>query len=235
MALAIGLRRPDVIWHFALWSPDFPRRLKSPRDRPINLGWTVCESQYNHKLYLWASHCKLDSHFKLNALHFMSRYRPPRPRSSPYITPEGYRSLEKELKALWRKRAEVTIAVTAAAAEGDRSENAEYIYRKKQLREIDRRIRYLQKRMPDLKLVPKVANENIIYFSAWITVYREDDSEFEYRIVGADEIDSDSSKGYISVDSPLARALLGKQVGDEVSIIIAEETRVYEVLAIRYR
>ncbi|MEE9447949.1 MAG: transcription elongation factor GreB [Arenicellales bacterium] len=165
----------------------------------------------------------------------MSRYRPPRPRSSPYITPEGYRSLEKELKALWRKRAEVTIAVTAAAAEGDRSENAEYIYRKKQLREIDRRIRYLQKRMPDLKLVPKVANENIIYFSAWITVYREDDSEFEYRIVGADEIDSDSSKGYISVDSPLARALLGKQVGDEVSIIIAEETRVYEVLAIRYR
>ncbi len=165
----------------------------------------------------------------------MSRYRPPRPRSSPYITPEGYRTLEKELAALWKKRVEVTTAVTAAAAEGDRSENAEYIYRKKQLREIDRRIRYLQKRMPDLKLIEKVANEDTIYFGAWITLEREDESEFEYRIVGADEIDSDSSKGYISVDSPLARALLAKQVDDEINFQVEDEQRTYFVNAIRYR
>ncbi len=165
----------------------------------------------------------------------MSRYRPPRPRSSPYITPEGYRTLEKELAALWKKRVEVTTAVTAAAAEGDRSENAEYIYRKKQLREIDRRIRYLQKRMPDLKLIEKVARQDAIYFGAWITVERDDESEFEYRIVGADEIDSDSSKGYISVDSPLARALLGKQVDDEINFQVGDEQRCYFVNAIRYR
>ena len=142
--------------------------------------------------------------------------------------------LEKEIAALWEKRTEVTAAVTAAAAEGDRSENAEYIYRKKQLREIDRRIRYLQKRMPDLKVVSKIADHSRIYFGAWITLERENGSEFEYRIVGADEIDSDSSKGYISADSLLARALLGKQVDDEVSISVADEQRQYYVNAIRY-
>jgi len=165
----------------------------------------------------------------------MSRYRPPRPKSSPYITPEGYRTLEKEMSALWSKRVEVTAAVTAAAAEGDRSENAEYIYRKKQLREIDRRIRYLQKRMPDLNLVNKVGKQSAVYFGAWIRVEREDGSEFEYRIVGADEIDSDSSKGYISVDSPLARALLGKQVDDEIELNINEEQRTYYINGIRYQ
>ncbi len=137
--------------------------------------------------------------------------------------------------ALWAKRVNVTAAVTAAAAEGDRSENAEYIYRKKQLREIDRRIRYLQKRMPDLKLVDKVGDKATIYFGAWIMVERQGGSEFEYRIVGADEIDSDSSKGYISVDSPLARALLGKQVNDEVSLLVDGEQRNYLINGIRYR
>jgi transcription elongation factor GreB len=165
----------------------------------------------------------------------MSRYRPPRPKSSSYITPEGYRALEKEMATLWKKRIEVTVAVTAAAAEGDRSENAEYIYRKKQLREIDRRIRYLQKRMPDLKIVDKVANDSAIYFGAWIKVEREDGTEFEYRIVGADEIDSDSSKGYISADSPLARVLLGKIVDDKVSLLIDGEQRNYHINGIRYR
>jgi len=164
----------------------------------------------------------------------MSRYRPPRPRSSAYITPAGYRVLEKEAAALWKKRTEVTTAVTAAAAEGDRSENAEYIYRKKQLREIDRRIRYLQKRMPDLKIVTTVADRSRVFFGAWIMLEWEDGSEFEYRIVGADEIDSDSSKGYISADSPLARALLGKQVDDEVRIRVADEQREYYINAIRY-
>lgn len=143
--------------------------------------------------------------------------------------------LEKEMATLWKKRIEVTVAVTAAAAEGDRSENAEYIYRKKQLREIDRRIRYLQKRMPDLKIVDKVANDSAIYFGAWIKIEREDGTEFEYRIVGADEIDSDSSKGYISADSPLARALLGKMVDDKVSLLIDGEQRNYHINGIRYR
>ena len=88
--------------------------------------------------------------------------------------------------------------------------------------------------MPDLKIVNSVADRSRIYFGAWITLEREDGSEFEYRIVGADEIDSDSSKGYISADSPLARALLGKQVDDEVSICVADEQREYYVNAIRY-
>ncbi|MFT5258337.1 MAG: transcription elongation factor GreB [Saprospiraceae bacterium] len=162
------------------------------------------------------------------------RYRPPQPKSSPYITPEGLFTLQKESVALWKKRVEVTVAVTAAAAEGDRSENAEYIYRKKQLREIDRRIRYLQKRLPDLKSVDRVADEHTVYFGAWVSLERENESVVRYRIVGADEIDSDSSKGYISVDSPLARAMLKKQVNDEVVIIIEGQKREYCIIDIAY-
>ena len=130
--------------------------------------------------------------------------------------------MQAEEKAIWRKRAEVTQALSAAAAEGDRSENAEYIYRKKQLAEIDRRIRYLQKRLPDLTVVSEVADESRVFFSAWVTLEKEDGDTVEYRIVGGDEIDSDSSKGYISVDSPMARALLKKTVDDEVSVRIGE-------------
>ena len=165
----------------------------------------------------------------------MSRYRPPRPKSSPYITPTGLFCLQKESVQLWKKRAEVTAAVTAAAAEGDRSENAEYIYRKKQLREIDRRIRYLQKRLPDLKVVNSVADESRIYFGATITLEKEDQTTVQYTIVGADEIDSDSSKGYISVDSPLARALIAKEVDDEVAIKIADNTHHYLINSIEYQ
>lgn len=164
----------------------------------------------------------------------MARKRPPVQRSTPYITPEGYRTLEKELADLWKKRHEVVEALSAAAAEGDRSENAEYIYRKKQLREIDRRLRYLQKRLPDLKIVDKVADASKVFFSAWVTVENEAGEEQEYRIVGPDEIESDMRKGYISVDSPLARGLLGKQVDDEIEIDIAGERRAYFINAIRY-
>ena len=165
----------------------------------------------------------------------MSRYRPPQPRSTPYITAEGFATLQAEEKAIWRKRAEVTQALSAAAAEGDRSENAEYIYRKKQLAEIDRRIRYLQKRLPDLTVVSEVADETRVFFSAWVTLEKEDGDTVEYRIVGGDEIDSDSSKGYISVDSPMARALLKKTVDDEVSVRIGDHEHVYSISAIRYR
>ena len=164
----------------------------------------------------------------------MSRYRPPLPKSSPYITPEGYEALNLELKSLWHKRAEVTRALSAAAAEGDRSENAEYIYRKKQLGEVDRRIRYLQKRIPDLKVVSEVADTSQVYFGARLVLETDEGIERHYRIVGADEIDSNQSKGYISLDSPLAKALLKKSVDDEVVVCIGDQETVYTILAIDY-
>ncbi len=164
----------------------------------------------------------------------MSRYRPPQAPSTPYVTAEGFAVLQKEESEIWKKRLEVTKALSAAAAEGDRSENAEYIYRKKQLAEIDRRIRYLQKRLPDLTVVSDVADESRVFFSAWVTLEKEDGSEIEYRIVGADEIDSDSSKGYISVDSPMARVLLKKQVDDEVTLRLGDNEQTYFITAIRY-
>ena len=154
--------------------------------------------------------------------------------SSPYITPEGFATLQAEEKEIWRKRAEVTQALSAAAAEGDRSENAEYIYRKKQLREIDRRIRYLQKRLPDLNVVDQVGNQEQVFFGAWVMLEREDGETFEYRIVGGDEIDSDSARGYISVDSPMARALLKKRLDDEVVVNIGGNVQHYFVTGIRY-
>lgn len=154
--------------------------------------------------------------------------------SSPYITPEGFAMLQAEEKEIWRKRAEVTRALSAAAAEGDRSENAEYIYRKKQLREIDRRIRYLQKRLPGLNVVDRVGNEDQVFFGARVTLETEDGGELEYRIVGPDEIDSDSSRGYISVDSPMARALLKKAVDDEVVVDTGSVSHRYFITGIRY-
>lgn len=154
--------------------------------------------------------------------------------SSPYITPEGFAMLQAEEKEIWRKRAEVTRALSAAAAEGDRSENAEYIYRKKQLREIDRRIRYLQKRLPGLNVVDRVGNEDLVFFGARVTLETEDGGELEYRIVGPDEIDSDSSRGYISVDSPMARALLKKAVDDEVVVDTGGVSRKYFITGIHY-
>ncbi len=144
----------------------------------------------------------------------MGRWRPPAPKSAPYITPEGYKKLEEETAALWKKRNEVAKAVTVAAAEGDRSENAEYIYRKKQLREIDGRLGYLQRRMPKLTVVRDVQDKTRIFFGAWITIEDEEGNEKRHRIVGADEFDQDEK--YITVDSPLAKLLLGKTIDDEV-------------------
>jgi len=164
----------------------------------------------------------------------MSRYRPPQPRSKPYITPEGMVCLQRELSDLWRRRGEVTEAITAAAAEGDRSENAEYIYRKKQLREMDRRIRYLQKRIPDLKVVDQVGDNDRVYFGAYVQLENESGKEFNYRIVGADEISSDASKGYISVDSPMSKALLGKSIDDEIVLKVGESVQFLSILDIRY-
>lgn len=141
--------------------------------------------------------------------------------------------LNSELEQLWIKRRHVVQALSAAAAEGDRSENAEYIYRKKELRGIDRRIRYLQKRMPDLQVVSNVPdNVDKIYFAAWVTLETEQGEEVEYRIVGPDEIDH--QKGNISVDSPMARALLAKETDDEVNITVQGDSKSFAIVAIRY-
>lgn len=174
----------------------------------------------------------LQSNSSISLIITMSRWRPPQARSSPYITPEGYAALEKELRELWKKRRVVNDALAAAAAEGDRSENAEYIYRKKEQAGIDRRIRYLQKRLPDLKLIDKVGNQSQIFFGATVGLGRDDGSELNYRIVGPDE--TDAKRNFISIDSPLAKALLKKQVDDEVIIKIGGEMVEYTVLSIAY-
>jgi len=147
----------------------------------------------------------------------MGRYRPPGPAKSPYITRPGYERLAAEQQQLWEKRREVVRHLSAAAAEGDRSENAEYIYRKKQLRELDRRIRYLQKRLPALKVIdasPEKTGQ--AFFGAWVTVETEVGAVVTYRIVGPDEFDP--QRNWISVDSPIARALLKRCVDDAIRV-----------------
>lgn len=163
----------------------------------------------------------------------MSRYRAPVPAASPYITEQGYARLENEQKELWKRRAEVTRALSAAAAEGDRSENAEYIYRKKELREIDRRIRYLQKRLPILKVVAQTPSDpSRIFFNAQVELEDESGQLFVYRIVGADELDT--SQGHISIDAPLAKALLKHQEGDEIRFQSPQGEQYYVVVSIKY-
>ena len=163
----------------------------------------------------------------------MSRYRPPAPRKSPYITPAGMRTLLDEQKSIWLKRREVVAALSAAAAEGDRSENAEYIYRKKELRELDRRIRYLQKRLPDLNVVEqKPAHLEQIFFGATVGLEDESGTVVTYRIVGPDEFDHEEH--YISVDSPLAQSLLKRELGDEIEVDVPGGRSCYLVAAVRY-
>jgi transcription elongation factor GreB len=163
----------------------------------------------------------------------MGRYRPPVEESSPYITQAGFDALQQELDAIWKQRATVTRALAAAAAEGDRSENAEYIYRKKELRELDRRIRYLQKRLPTLKVVAAPpSNPDQIFFGAWVTLEDENGSEQRYRIVGPDEFDP--AKGWISMDAPMARALMKKSVDDSISVNTSHGERNYTVIDVTY-
>ncbi len=163
----------------------------------------------------------------------MSRYRPPAPKKSPYITPEGRRILEDEQKTIWLKRREVVAALSAAAAEGDRSENAEYIYRKKELRELDRRIRYLQKRLPDLKVVDqKPDSDDRVFFGATVHLEDENDETQVYRIVGPDEFDREGH--FISIDSPLARALLKRELGEEVEVNVPGGKHTYLIIEINY-
>ena len=165
----------------------------------------------------------------------MSRYRPPSKPASPYITPEGRDKLMAELRYLHDTlRPEVTKALGAAAAEGDRSENAEYIYRKKQLREIDSRIRYLVKRLEVVKAVDqKPADLSRVFFGAWVELEEVESGTVErYRLVGADEIDLDN--GWISVDSPMARALIKKQEGEEVMVQRPKGDSLFEIIRVQY-
>ena len=164
----------------------------------------------------------------------MGRNRLPQPKSSAYITPEGAARLREELDHLWRvKRPQVTQSVSEAAAQGDRSENAEYIYGKKQLREIDRRVRFLQKRLDALVIVDRAPTDTSrIYFGAWVRLETGRGETVEYRIVGPDEFDLE--KGLISIDSPLARALLKKTADDEVTLVLPRGRTLYTVLEVRY-
>ena len=165
----------------------------------------------------------------------MSRWRPPPEKSTALITRAGHDRLKAELDELWRvQRPEVVRALAAAAAEGDRSENAEYTYRKKQLAGIDRRVRYLGKRLPTLKVVEQAPSDpDAVYFGAWVELERIDNGELaRYRIVGPDE--TDAAAGWISIDSPLARALLKKRVDDEVEAQLPGGPARFAIVAVEY-
>tara|TARA_R110001606_G_scaffold377844_1_gene537173 strand:+ start:53115 stop:53711 length:597 start_codon:yes stop_codon:yes gene_type:complete len=156
------------------------------------------------------------------------------PLTTRLITVEGYARLKEELDYLWReKRPDTTRKVTWAASLGDRSENADYQYNKKLLREIDRRVRYLRKRIEDLKVVEHRAEQDgRVFFGAWVEVESDDGDARRFRVVGYDEIFG--RKDYISIDSPMARALLGKSVGDEVVVVTPEGEMGWVINAIDY-
>ncbi len=164
----------------------------------------------------------------------MSRYRPPSKPGAKYITPEGEQTLKAELHELWKvERPKVTQSVSDAAALGDRSENAEYIYGKKRLREIDRRVRYLSKRLEEITVVDTIPeNTEKIFFGAYVSLEDENGDTNTYRLVGPDEIDP--QRGYISIDSPMGKALLGKEIDAEVSIQTPTGTATHVVTDIEY-
>jgi len=151
-----------------------------------------------------------------------------------YITPEGRRRLEEELERLWKvERPRVTHEVAEAAALGDRSENAEYIYGKRRLREIDRRVRYLGKLIERLTVVSEAPGDRErVFFGAFVTVEDEAGQSTTYRLVGPDE--TDAAAGRISIESPMARALLGKRVGDDATVRRPKGESEVLVTAIRY-
>ncbi|GAB2520764.1 transcription elongation factor GreB [Lysobacter humi (ex Lee et al. 2017)] len=165
----------------------------------------------------------------------MGRWRPPAERSTALVTRAGFERLKAELDELWRvKRPEIVRALAAAAAEGDRSENAEYTYRKKQLGELDRRVRYLSKRVPALRVVEDMpADREAVFFGARVEVEDTGTGEtLAYRLVGPDE--ADPSSGDISIDSPLARALLKKRVDDEVEVQLPAGPRRVAIIGVDY-
>lgn len=164
----------------------------------------------------------------------MTRYRKSDPPGSKFVTAEGARRLREELDFLWRvQRPQVTRAVSEAAAQGDRSENAEYIYGKRQLREIDRRVRFLRQRLEGMVVVTRPPDDlTRVFFGAWVRIEDDEGHETELRIVGPDEIDP--ARRYVSMDSPIARALLRRQRGDELTVEVPGGRRTYVVTEIRY-
>ena len=164
----------------------------------------------------------------------MGRFRLPGTPGSKYITPEGAARLRQELEALWRhERPQVTAAVSAAAAQGDRSENAEYIYGKRRLREIDRRVRFLRARLEGMTIVSQPPGDRgRVFFGARVTLETDTGAQRQHRIVGPDEFDM--APDYISMDSPLGRSLLGKKLDDDVSVTLPGGTTIFTVVAISY-
>jgi transcription elongation factor GreB len=164
----------------------------------------------------------------------MTRYREPTKPGSKYITPEGARRLNEELDELWKvERPRVTQSVSEAAAQGDRSENAEYTYGKKRLREIDRRVRFLRKRLDGMVIVSQPPSDpKRVFFGAWVSIEDDDGNLARYRIVGPDEFDM--APGYISMDSPLARALMKKGLDDEVTVEVPGGVKKYIVAEVEY-
>ncbi len=166
----------------------------------------------------------------------MSRYRPPTKPGSQYITPEGAQRLREELDQLWRdERPRVTAAVAEAAAQGDRSENAEYIYGKRRLHEIDRRVRHLRKRLEGMIVVDAHAGRRDaarVFFGAWVQVEDDDGDLRWYRVVGPDEFDM--ADDYLSMDSPLGRGLLGKRLDEQVWVDLPGARRRLTIVAVSY-
>ena len=165
----------------------------------------------------------------------MGRYRPPRPKSSPYITAEGAAKMRAELRQLWKvERPQVTQVVHEAAKNGDRSENGDYIYGKRRLREIDSRVRYLTKRLEDATIVEdKPRDPSKVFFAAWVTVEDEESAKQQcFRLVGSDE--TDAKLNWISIDSPMAQALIGKTIDDEAHVKTPAGDRCFIVTVIRY-
>lgn len=164
-----------------------------------------------------------------------TRSRPDESKKHSYITAEGYRRLEEEAHQLWNhERPKLARAVQIAAAEGDRSENAEYIYSKKKLMEIDRRLTFLGRRLDALTVVSEEPPEDgRVYFGCWVTLADAQENELTYRIVGPDE--TDAERGWISVESPVARALLRKEEGDSVLVRRPKGNQEYEITRVRVR
>jgi transcription elongation factor GreB len=162
------------------------------------------------------------------------RTRPDESGKPGYITAEGYRKLEEEAERLWTvERPKLVKSVAAAAAEGDRSENAEYIYGKKKMAEIDRRLAFLGRRLEVLKIVDEPPErDGRVYFGAWVTLEDEDGQRVKYQIVGSDETDPDKKR--ISMDSPLAKALIRKHIGDEITVQRPKGEITYAIIEVSY-
>lgn len=165
----------------------------------------------------------------------MPRYRPPQAPGSAYITAEGAARLRAEMQELWSgERPRVTAAVAAAAKNGDRSENGDYIYGKRRLREIDQRVRYLSKRLETVTIVDQSPpDQSRVFFGAWVSVEDESGEQASYRLVGSDEIDP--ARGYISIDAPMARILLGKGLGDIVELQLDSRPGTLTIVEIKYQ